>query len=551
MRSSKRLATSRAPKRVRSTALRAPGTDTPPKNGAPPATPPIRTAPDQNAVAPWPGVDRYPLVQGQSLTVSYLSSCFRLATTGYRMQYVDVLDELLEQDPHLFSVLQKRILSTANGRLEVVPAELRADHPDKGLAKEVADLVRKQIARIPELSKQLAALLWALYYGISAAEIFWTHDNDGWHVERLEFVHSRRLAYPDAQSWSLYVWDQGQVYGWTSPWGSQPTNSGVFGTRVADWPGKFIIFVPQLRGDYPTRDGLGRQLATWAIFKRIGARGAVEYLERFAKGFMDVEYSTANEDTKGKPREATGEDIALAKKIAASIGPGSGSYGAHPDSVKINPKSFDGGSATKLGWPDWLTFCNGEESKCVLGSTLGTEVSTTGGSRALGEVQERAELDLEQYDAACLGEALKRDLATWIVRLNKPEALHLVPRILIHVDKDPDPKALTEVIAGLVDMGAPVDADWAAEEVGLKLVPNTEKRSDGRPKPRRLFKSDVVDPTRVDPSMAQGRAPSTTKGAPLRTGETPPRSPPALVANSASSTSGARVIRHASAKEAA
>lgn len=507
MGSSKRRLSGHAVTRAQAMA-RVPGTDMPPRKGAPPATPPIRTAPDQNAIAPWPLVDRYPLVQGQALNLSYVSSCFRLATTGYRMQYVDLLDELLEQDPHLFSVLQKRILSTANGRLEVVPAELPAGDPEAQLAKEVAGLVRTEIGRIPELSKQLAALLWALYYGLSAAEIFWTRDTGGWHVERLEFVHSRRLSYPSYQDFDLYIWDQGQVYGWTSPWGTQPTNSGVFGTRVADWPGKFVVFVPQLRGDYPTRDGLGRQLATWAIFKRIGARGAVGYLERFAKGFMDVTYSTANQDTKGKPREATGEDIALAKNIAASIGPGSGSYGAHPDSVQINPKSFDGGSSSKVGFTDWLTICNSEQSKAVLGSTLGTEVSTAGGNRALGEVQERAELDLEQYDATCLGEALRRDLATWIVRLNRPEALHLVPRILIHVDKDPDPKAFMEVVKGAVDLGAPVDADDVARAVGVRLIPNTETRSDGTPKPRRLFKSDVVNPVLVDPGLAQGRAPT-------------------------------------------
>ena len=475
------------------------GADTgviPSRKGAPAATPPVATTVRSDALAPWPLIDRFPLVQGQSLTSQYLASVYRLATTGYRQQFVDLLNELLEHDPHLFSVIQKRILSTANGRLDVTSAELPDGDPDKDLADEIRDLVIRELGRIPDMAQSLAGLLWGVYYGVSAAEIFWTRDSDGWHVQRLGFIHSRRLSYPDQQAWDLYVWDQGQVYGWGQNF-NQPTNRATFGLRVADYPGKFIVFAPQLRGDYPTRDGTGREVAQWSIFKRVGARGAVEYLERFAKPYQDVTYTTT--DT-GKPREADKDDIALASQIAAAIGPGSGSFAAHADSIKIEPKSPDAGKP-KITWPEWIAICDAQISKAILGGTLGTDVGKGGGNRSLGEVQERGEVDLEQYDANVLAEAFRRDIITWIVRLNRPEAMHLIPRVAVHVDTDPDPDSLADLATKLTKIGAPVDLEALSDQTGIKLVPNPDPS-----KPRRTFMCDVTDPTQVDDSLISDAA---------------------------------------------
>jgi phage gp29-like protein len=480
----------------------------PPKADAPPPYPPISTSETQRALSPWPLIDRYPTVIGQSLTFNYLANTFRLATTGYRQQYVDLLNELIEQDPHLSSVVQKRILSTANGRIDVVPFDVpEDDKTNHDLAQKCAQMVQSELGRIPDLAQRGAELLWGLYYGISAAEIFWTRDSDGWHIERFGFVHSRRLSYPNYQSWDLFIWDQGQVYGWQAPYTS-PTNSNLFGLRIADWPGKYVVYTPQLRGDYPTRDGIGRQTSTFATAKRIGIRGSMEYLERFAKPMMDTSWVTRQEGPDGTqsltPRNATKEDIELAKQLAV-IGPGSGSYAAHPDSVKVEPKSPDGSSTPKITFAEFTTICNGEMSKAALGGTLGTEVGSTGGNRSLGEVQERGEADLEQYDANVLGQCLRRDVVTWLVRLNMPEALHLVPHLNIHVETDPDPKFLIECAHKMTDIGAPVDLDKLAEEVGIPLVPN-ESEDGKETKPRRSFKSDVIDPSLVDETLKSDEA---------------------------------------------
>ena len=408
------------------------GTDMPPTAGAPPAVPPIQTRSDQHAVAPAALVDRYPTILGTSLTATYLSSVFRLALIGYRQQFVDLLGELLDLDPHLFSVVEKRVLSSANGHLEFKSFRLPPGHKDTELAQKAADMVQTEVDRIPFLTQSLASLLWGIYYGITAAEIFWTRDSLGWHIDRLDFVHSRRLSYPDMQSWSLHVWDQGQVLGWQS-FGESPTNNALFGTCIADWPGKFIVFAPQLRGDYPTREGIGRQVAIWSLFKRAGVRGAMGYLERFAKGFLDGTYSTTDG---GKPRTATDNDIAKLEAALRDVGPNPAGYVMHPDSTTITPKGYEGTGTAKITYQEFIDLCDTQSSKAALGGTLSTDHKGSGGLGGSGtaEVQERGEVDLEQYDATCLAESIRSSMVYWLVRMNMPEALHVLPACFLNVE---------------------------------------------------------------------------------------------------------------------
>lgn len=479
-----------------------PGTDMPPAQGAPPATPPVQTRRDQRAVAPWPLIDRYPTIIGRALNESYVGLVFRTALTGYRQQYVDLLEELLDHDAHLASVLGKRIASTANGRLTIKPYDVPEHDPDYKLARACAEMVQREVARIPRLTEALASLLWGIYYGVTAAEIFWTRDTDGsWHVDRLDMVHSRRLAYPDMQSWDLFIWDQGQVLGWEA-FGESPTNRATYGTRIADWPGKFMVYAPRLRGDYPTREGLGRNTTTWALFKRAGVRGCMGYLERYAEGYTDVEYTTTDG---GKPRRATDDDIDDAHAFAAAgFGPGNTRI-VHPDSVTVTAKGYEGTGTAKITYEEFVHLCNDEISKVVLGGTLGTEVGKGGGNRALGEVQERAEVDFEQYDATTLCEAFRHDVVYWLVRLNMPEALHLVPHVLVDVDREPDAKTLIANATGITKIGGRVDLDRLSDDTGIPLIPN-EPGEDGEIKPRGSFLSDVTDPSAVLPDLLSADA---------------------------------------------
>lgn len=454
-------------------------------------------------LAPPPVIDRYPILIGQNLSMQYAASCARLCITGYRREWVDLLDELIQREPHGFAVVSQRILSVAGGRLEVSAAECEAGTPDAALAAEAAVLVERQIKALPDLQASLAHLLWSLYYGVAASEILWERDGSEWRAARLSPIHSRRLAYPDPGTWDLHVWDQGAV---RLDVFNAPTNAPIFGLAIKDYPGKFIAHVARLRGDYPTRDGLGFELADWFLLKRMAARGAGTYLERFGRPWATAAFATGAD---GSKRPATAEDIATAQAAMAGLGAGSLSSYVHPDNIAptlLNPDS--GGGKSKLTYGEFIGLVNSEISKAVLGQTLTTEAGTSG-SRALGDVHERSKLELARFDAANLADSLRRDLVAWIVKLNIPAASHVLPRVSIHVDEEPDPAAVVEVAAKAAAIGMPLDADDLARRLGLKLI----DRENGDTSPRRLAPVSPValaalDGSEPEPVPAPQEAPT-------------------------------------------
>jgi phage gp29-like protein len=477
---------------------------------APPPPDVVSQGDPKNALAPRPLIDRYPIIIGSGLTFAYLSSVQRVALVGYRMQYVDLLREILERDPHLFAVVRKPILAISNGRMEITPAKLPEGHPDTNRAKKIAADLAYRLSLIKGLRQSIYTLGWGSFYGVSAAENHFAQAKDGsWIICKLGFIHSRRISFPDTNSWDLFVWDQGQVAG-SEPYGMSPTNANMFGLRVADWPHKFIVYSPQISGDYPTREGSGRLVAEWALIKRTAARNALRYLEQFSKPIPEVTFNTADPDSEGssKPREATEEDIVNGENAAAAIASGTLASFTHADSTKLGLLTPEARN-NKITFDKLLEVCNEEESKGTLGSTLTTNVGAHGGNRALGEVHAVEEKNVFSFFADTMAEALREQLLTPLVLLNHDDAEHLIPQMKIHVE-DEDPKSILKMATDAAGFNIEVDGDRIAEEIGLPVVPKP-----AGVKYRPMFPLDLTKPVELNPELAPKPDPDTLEGAKL------------------------------------
>lgn len=428
-------------------------------------------APDPDAAryAPWPVNDRYPVVIGANVTLQYVSNVLRMCTSGYRREFVDLLSELLERDTHTQGVMTSRIQTVAGGRLEVLPAD--CEDSEKEQAAEVAAYVERQFRRIVDLRGSIAAILWAIFYGASCAEVSWTRDESGIRPARLHFVHSRRLNFPAMDSWEMRIWDQGQVGRVGQPRGTE----NLFGIAPADYPGKFVTFMPQVRGDYPTREGVGRVVVWYMAMKLMAMRGLASSAERFGKPWVIGYYATGAKD--GEHRVASKEDVEALDLLVRGIGTGTSSGGAIPDSLRVAVERITSGKGGLNPFHELIDVCNAEISKAILTQTLTTE-SGSKGARALGQVHEKGAMRVAQSDAEGICEVLRWQLAATIVRVNMPHLVHLVPKVQIIIEDEPDAENLIKVAAELADRGAPVDADALAGRCGIPLVPRDAK--DGR-----------------------------------------------------------------------
>lgn len=442
-------------------------------------------------IAPAPVIDKYPTIVGSGLSLTHLSGAYRQALYGYRRLYVDALAELIERDPHLYAVIQQRVLTAAGARLVLQPRD-KSSKKSVALAKSV----QKVIENIECFRQALVTMMFSgIYYGIGGAEVDWDLRYDALKrrqmiiPKRLRFIHSRRLHYTDPMSWDLYIWDQG----WIQDAAQRRQMMNQWGLRLEDYPGKFLVFSPQYRGDYPTREGVGRIVGFWSALKTMGARGAAQYVERYAKPWAIATYATTST---GIPRaaeaSASNNDVGAANAALRALGTGSLAGATIPDSIKIQLQQIVG-SRSAIGHKDWIAICNGEISKGVLGQTDTTDGSGTG-SRARAEVMKKGSFQIAQTDCLLLSDGFQM-LVDEYVRLNQPADYDLRPILKLVVDPEPDPYGVVKLAAMFASAGAPVDADEVANTIGVKLVNKNDTKA------RKLVPVKPIPPTLLTPDL--------------------------------------------------
>lgn len=428
-------------------------------------SPPVPKEPERALVAGPPVIDRYPTVIGASLTGQYLSAAYRLCATGWRYQYVDLINELLEHDPHTRGVARQRLLSVAAARVSITAPKLPKNHPDFDLAQEVAESFQYVFESIPARVQALHQLNWGVAYGLGGAEISWERTDEGWEPVELANIHSRRLNFSDPTSWDLYIYDQGLV----GPGYYMGPTTGPRGLRVADFPGKFIIHAPALNGDYPTRDGEARYVGFYMLLKRMVVRATSQDFERVIRPWVVAYFN--RERKQGEPPIATKTDIEDAESAAKALGAGALNSVALPDSVKIEILR----AVAQMNAGEFLSFLNREISKGWLGQAFTTEPGANG-NFATATVAEKATLRICQYDGHCLGDTLKRDLAGPWFRLNYPGLNRkLCPDVDVIVESLLSPDEIMKLAAQGTSIDMPVDIDRLGTATGLPLVGKTDE----------------------------------------------------------------------------
>ena len=505
-------AKARVPNRSQITNIDQAITDTTPKS--PVVLPSMPVERPQDIIARPPIIDRFPIVIGQNLTGQYVSSAMRLCNSGWRYQYVDLLNELLEVDPDARGPVRARILGVACGRHEVLPADIPKDDADFDLAKEIATRYGEQFKTIPKLQQRTAQLLWGDIYGVSASEMIWDRDGSDWNLIGLSHIHSRRLNYPNPTSWDLYVYDQGLVGPGMDYMG--PT-TGVFGLRISQFPGKFCVHTPALNGDYPTRDGEGRFIIYNMLFKRMLMRATAQDFERVIKPRV-LGYFNRRLDAGTDRSIATPEDEQMLQAVCTALASGGLLSGQLPDSTKVEILK----DAAAMSATEWLNFLVRGYAKSLIGQSFTTEPGANG-NLATAEQAAKDTQKIFKYSARCLCDTLEEDVARIWMQLNYPDApRRLMPRHNLVIDEAPDPQTLLKMVGegshNMPEFARRVDMDDLGERAGVKLLDEEDSRELPQP-PAKIQGPEASDGNEGEPGKEtpkNGAAKdSKTNGAPV------------------------------------
>jgi len=412
--------------------------------------------PRPSHLAESPENDKWPVVLGPLLTPARVAYAMRRAERGYMRYQCDLLSEMRETVPHMHSEFQKRELAIVRMPIEVMPARVTGKAERKRAAR-LADDVRDRLFAIENLSEGVHHLTSATFFGRAGMEQQWYRDAKGIGVKRFHTVHAKRLSYT-GDGWDLHLYDEAGNFAY-------PNVSRFPGVPVrATWPDSFVLHEPTLlAGELLTRQGLGRVLLHMAMFWRWTVKDMMLFMELYGKPIRWGQYT----------KEADQEDIDILTRAVAVVGGNTAVVTPNTTEIKLVQQAH-----AKSPHLDSYAAFNAEISKVVVGGTLGTEVSSTGGNRALGEVHERGFDQLVQADAMAIGATLSRDFARPLVRLNYgPEvASRLCPRIVLVVDKADDMTKRTNRVVSLSDRGVAFDADEARE-----LLTGMSKPEEGAP----------------------------------------------------------------------
>lgn len=412
-------------------------------------------------VAPAPYNDRYTQAFGNNLTPQLITTLLRSADVGYLWQVADLLDEVREKDLHLQSVQFKREAQVAGAEWELQPP---AGSGDRG--EEIADFCAEKLEAIEarddlgrSFTDALMDLQGATYHGRAGIEAVWAAEGRYWFPASLTWLHPRRFAY--VTDWRLHLWDASgtatsmyepqTVAG--SPWGTFP------GLPLDAFPaGKFLVHRPRVRGVYPTREGLGRSVLWYALFKRFAVRDWLAFAEWAGRGLRIGKYAAGQ---KGDIR-ASSEDVAVLEQALDAMSSTVSVVIPDTTEVEITEAAKNNTVHEKL-----VLLCNGEMSKVVLGETLTTEVGQTGGNRALGEVHDDIRLMIARLDAKAVAATLRRDLLRPMVEMSFGAGAP-VPTIAFAVDPKESLDALATRVRGLVkDTGLAVGQRWARSQLQI------------------------------------------------------------------------------------
>jgi len=444
--------------------------------------------------APAPYYDRFSRVLGSNLGPDYVTQVLGLADQGYLWTLADLLEECRGRDPHLHGDLQRREMRVSGASWEMRPPE-----GSGAIGKEIAAWCADRLAEIvPEsdngrsFAGVIADLMGAIYHGRAGHELVWrVEPRDGggewWSPRAAEWIHPRRFAY--ATNWSLHIWDASGTgedaispVNVDSPFGAFPGVNVRAINRLV--PGKFLVHTPRVMGTYPTREGVGRTCAWYTTFKRLGVREYVAFIAWAARGIRLGKFKRGEH---GQSDGATTNDELMLREVLANMS--AQNAGAYPDTCDVDIKTVPGEGRAQA---DFIGMCNAELSKAVHGSTLGTEVGSGGGNRALGEVHERNEESNAKNDAMQLADTVRLGLlGPMVARSWGPKAP--VPKMFFDVVGGEDLDKLARRMKAWSEMGGPIGEKSGANALS---IPNLEP---GEP----LLKNDKLAPVLPEDSTSE------------------------------------------------
>lgn len=287
--------------------------------------------------------------------------------------------EIEEQDPHIFSEMQKRKSAVLTLDWTVKPP--RDATPKE---KQLTEWVHTALNDFTQLEDVMFDALDGIGHGFSALAIEWQQVNNEYLPKEITWQPQSGFQL-DKKTGELKLLRQGKSEG------------------EELWPNHWIIHKHRTKSSTLARAGLFRVLVWTFVLKHYSVQDLAEFLEIYG---LPVRVGKYPEGTSKEARRTLLNAVASLGHNAAGI---------MPDNMSIDLHNAAQGSHDP--YMAMISYCEKAQSKVIVGQVLTAQADNTG-SQALGNVHNEVRRDLMVSDAKQLAQTLTAQLIYPLLHLN-------------------------------------------------------------------------------------------------------------------------------------
>jgi len=408
--------------------------------------------------------DRYSTYPSKDLTPQRLASILQEADSGDIFRQMELFEEMLEKDGHMFAIFQARKLAVSGKKYSIVPAS--DDQEDIEIASSVEDMIE----RIRGWKNSLNDILDCVAKGFSVNEIYWTLKGERYEIERLRWQHQKKFRFgrvadidSDPEEIRLVV-EPRQIEAFRGLVSeselARATSDGIGLDSDPSLRLRFAIGYCKARSGVPGRSSLMRTLTYLYLFKNFDVKWWVQFAEKML-GYVIGKYDPNQPDQKE-----------LLEKVVRGLA--TDAVAVVSNTTEIEFAEMLQKASSHQVYKELKNWCNEEMTKAVLGHTGTTE--STPGKLGSEDAAREVRQELVEADAEVLDEVITDEIIVPFVKMNFGER-EAYPYYKTDVSKAPDLTKQVQIDQGLQRMGFPITKKYIKDTYGRPL-PNPKDEED-------------------------------------------------------------------------
>ena len=337
------------------------------------------------------------------------------AEIGFTRNLFALYRDVILVDSHIQSEWTKRKLAVLGDTISVLPF-------DKKVPADVqtAEAVNAAITGCKAFRMACSNMMDSSLYPISIIEKVYAPVQNGYAIANLVPVPYHLL---DWTSGKLQIFDV------------DPTTGYVLSTKHDPDPSRYIIHKGNLLTSPDNWGGPMRSILFWWLLSAMSREWWARFLDRYGSPFLVGKFA----DTEGKNL------LERAFSLATRLG---GIVCSRDTSIEIQKvSSSDSGDA----YDKFLSICQREKSKLIIGQTLSAEAQPTGLGSGVSTLQGAVRDDIRKFDAMMLSDTLIHQLITQFCQINNLPGR--IPKLVWGSQSNEDTRAMGVLLQSFAAAG--------------------------------------------------------------------------------------------------